>query len=463
MIKNSIKNYLEQEKVNIINDCISLISIPSVSSNKQELKKALDFVIKNATNMGFNAYSVLDDSVGIVEFGEGNETIGILAHIDVVPAGDEALWEYPPFSGVYKDGWICGRGAIDDKGPVISAIYAMKALKNLNVPINKKIQLIIGTQEEVIWTDIDEYKKHYPLPDFGFTPDGEFPITTKEKGCVDMELIFEKCPSAADFEVIAISGGEAINAVPDYCEIILKGATNLLEQKRNSFLLNNPQYSERLKIDEVSTGIKVYSLGFSAHSSVPEKGINAISILAAFLNTIALNDLGLANLLSFVVNSKQNFLEAYVDEKEYKTTAVASIINTSDNNYTLSVNLRTSLTTVLDDLTLAFEDMRNKYNFKYDILSYLAPISVNEKSEFLQLMAKSYDEISGFKNEFKIAFGTTYAKAMPNTVSFGPIFPGEHDSCHEVNERISSETLIKATNIYAYFLYLAGTSTQQLF
>lgn len=462
MITELIKKYIEQEKNNIINDCTSLISIPSVSSDKKELKKALDFVIKTAKNIGLNAYSVENDSIGIVDFGEGDETIGILAHIDVVPAGDEALWKHPPFKGTYEEGWICGRGAIDDKGPLIASLYAIKVLKELNVPIYKKIKMIIGTQEEVTWTDMDQYKQHYPLPDFGFTPDGEFPITTKEKGCVDVELTFDKCKCPGEFDVLSFSGGEALNAVPAYCEILLNGDINILDQRLTKFNKNNPHYAERIYIEKASDGIKVYSSGVSAHSSAPDKGINAINILASFLTTLALTDMGATNLVNFITSCKVNFMEDYIEEKEYQTTFVASMLSTANTGYSLYVNLRTSLTTISADIEQALDDMKKELNFNYAITSYLAPICVDEKIEFLQLMSKAYEDISGLKNHFCTAFGTTYAKAMPNTVCFGPMFPGEYDSCHEVNERISSDSIMSAACIYAYFLYLTATSKNPL-
>ena len=114
------KDIAKRCRKNIIKDCVDIIDIPSVSNNREMVKKALRFVIKRAIDMGFMAYTVLDDKVGVIEYGKGEKTIGILVHVDVVDAGNESLWKTPPFEGTLKDGCIFGRGAVDDKCPLIS-------------------------------------------------------------------------------------------------------------------------------------------------------------------------------------------------------------------------------------------------------------------------------------------------------------------------------------------------------
>ena len=72
-------------------------------------------------------------------------------------AGDG--WNTDPFEGVIADGRITGRGVLDDKGPVIAALYAMKALKDSGAELKRRIRLIVGTDEETGSTDMERYKK----------------------------------------------------------------------------------------------------------------------------------------------------------------------------------------------------------------------------------------------------------------------------------------------------------------
>jgi succinyl-diaminopimelate desuccinylase len=137
-----IDNHFDEIKA----DLAELIAIPSESDDKEKVKEALRLALKQAEALGFRAYSVLDEQVGIVEMGEGPETLGILAHVDVVPAGDPAQWDSDPYKAEERNGRIYGRGTLDDKGLVVSSLYAMKAVKELGRPLHKKVQLIIGTQ-----------------------------------------------------------------------------------------------------------------------------------------------------------------------------------------------------------------------------------------------------------------------------------------------------------------------------
>lgn len=128
---------------------------------------------------------------GYAEFGEGEDLIGIVGHLDVVPAIEED-WKYSPFTPTIADGKIYGRGAIDDKGPVISSLYAMKAVmdyaKENNITLNKRVRLIVGLNEEKDWKCINYYKEHEEIPTLGFSPDSDFPCIYAEKSVISLTL-----------------------------------------------------------------------------------------------------------------------------------------------------------------------------------------------------------------------------------------------------------------------------------
>ena len=130
----------------------------------------------------------IDNYAGDFEFGQGDEVLGIFAHLDVVPAGSG--WDTDPYEPVIKDGKLYARGSSDDKGPTMACYYALKIIKELELPVSKRVRFIVGTDEESGWGDMDYYFAHNGLkdPDFGFSPDAEFPIINGEKGNITTYL-----------------------------------------------------------------------------------------------------------------------------------------------------------------------------------------------------------------------------------------------------------------------------------
>ncbi|MBQ7702972.1 MAG: Sapep family Mn(2+)-dependent dipeptidase [Firmicutes bacterium] len=251
-----IEKYLDEHFEEMLEDLSSFVAIPSVSEDHDNVVKALRFALELAGKYGLKAESFLDDQVGVIEMGDGDETLGILTHVDVVPAGDPADWDSDPFETVIKDNRIYGRGTLDDKGMVIASLFAMRAVKELGLPLSKKVQLIMGTQEEVEWVDMDQYVKEYPLPDYGFTPDGEYPICNVQKGYVDHTIEFDVRDEAEPEGVYIkeIDAGIATNVVPDKARAVL------------------------------SNGEVVLGTGRAAHSCHPETGENAIFDLKSKLD-----------------------------------------------------------------------------------------------------------------------------------------------------------------------------------
>ena len=185
------------------------------------VKEALEYMLQMGEKDGFRFKNV-GNLAGYVEFGQGDESVGILCHVDVVPEGDG--WFSDPFAAEIRDGKIFARGAIDDKGPTIAAFYAMKIVKELGLPLNKRVRMIIGTDEESEWRCVDHYFKHEEMPTIGFAPDADFPIIFAEKGIADFDLVqndVEKNENTNDFkfEVIQFQSGRRYNMVPDFAKV----------------------------------------------------------------------------------------------------------------------------------------------------------------------------------------------------------------------------------------------------
>ena len=403
-----------------------LIEIQSVPSDKGKGIEAMNYVIGLAESSGFNTFTAAGGRVGVIEYGEGAETLGVLAHVDVVAAeADE--WRFPPFTLTEDDGWLYGRGVADDKGAVMMILYVLKFFKEAGVACNKKIQLILGTQEETVWSDIYAYREEVATPDYGFTPDGEFPISNAEKGYVDMVLKF-KAKTADD-----VSGGNAPNTIPSMMSV-------------------------------TAGGRKYDYKGKAAHSSMPESGENAIIAGAKDLYGKVDEDAFrfVRDIFDGDCNGKKLGLyeESYVNGNCLNLTTLApTMIRKAGDEIILTVNVRTAFGKTNAEVISAFEKESGVYGFEVGTGDdSREPIYVDFECGFLQLMKKTYDDKMGAGSEFLLAYGTTYAKALPNFVAFGPVFPGEPDLAHQADERLSADKIILACEIYAEFMKAVVTS-----
>ncbi|MBR5740313.1 MAG: Sapep family Mn(2+)-dependent dipeptidase, partial [Firmicutes bacterium] len=333
-----LEKYLEDHFEDMLDDISRFVAIPSVSTDHENVVRALKYALELGDEYGFKAESFLDDQVGVIEMGEGNETLGILAHVDVVPPGDPEDWETDPFETVIKENRIYGRGTLDDKGMIIASLYAMRAVKELGLPIYKKVQLIMGTQEEVEWVDMDRYVKEYPLPDYGFTPDGEYPICNIEKGNIDHTLEFdttdEEEPRGIYLKELDI--GVANNVVPGKARAVL------------------------------SNGEEIVAAGKSVHSCQPERGDNAIFRLKEMLDERDLAPNKLKTLLDAVTEdlsdpfgSKVGLYsdsEYYMGEFVHRNSFAPTILRTEGGKAVLNINVRFPYGEDSDRIVRRFED-----------------------------------------------------------------------------------------------------------
>ena len=175
-------------------------------------------VLEHAREMGFETINY-DNYAGEVCFGEGQE-IGIIGHLDVVPVGEG--WQTNPFELVEKDGFLFGRGVLDDKLPMLLVLYALNELKNSGEKTNKRFRLFLGCNEETGWKDLDYLKSKTTMPEYGFSPDGNFPVCYAEKG---IYIIKVQIPKLKNFS--SLSGGTVINAVCAHATAIILPTTPL--------------------------------------------------------------------------------------------------------------------------------------------------------------------------------------------------------------------------------------------
>ena len=270
-----------------------LISIPSVSVRTQgdkpfgeEVNRCFQYMLQMAEQSGFETFNA-DNYGGHIEYkGTDGEIVGILGHIDVVPEGRD--WDFEPYSGTISDGRIYGRGAIDDKGPVVAVFCAMKALKSAGFEPARNIRLILGLDEETDWEGMEYYFTKTNKPDFGFSPDGDFPAIHGEKGIIIFDIAnkFGKSQTKG-VELRSVKGGNAANMVADYARAILLSDDKSDYEKIKEMLAElRKQKGYKVTQKQIGKSLEIVVQGVSAHGAKPEFGVNAVSVMMDILGHV---------------------------------------------------------------------------------------------------------------------------------------------------------------------------------
>lgn len=435
-------NFLNKYKNEMIKNLMQLINIKSVykkSNDKNkpfgnDINNALIYALELGKKLGFKTKNI-DGYCGIIEFGKGS-LFGIVAHLDVVPGKDECFKSY------IKDGKIYGRGAIDDKGPVISVLYAMKFVMD-NFKVNKRIRLILGLDEERNWKCIDYYKKHEEIPLLGFTPDSKFPCIYKEKSIFSFYL--SKTINKNKFiSIEKIECNNRINVVPKYCSINLK-CENLIDVL-NYITKINKKYNFNIEITSKNSLLTISSFGKEAHASLVEEGINAITKLIILLNDV-LNHFNIPNeLFDYVVK--------YFNKLYYKNISinVGNIVFEKNNIY-IYFNLRVPIEFKFDELNEKIKNTLKTYKINYKVIEFKDGFLTDKNSELVKTLCSVFNKENNSNYKPITSGGATYARAFKNFVAFGANMPLSIDMSHKENEYISINNLLFSFKIYAKAIY----------
>ncbi|SHE48149.1 succinyl-diaminopimelate desuccinylase [Caldanaerobius fijiensis DSM 17918] len=421
------------------------------------VKGSLDYVLSLSEKMGFETKN-LDGYVGYAQYGDGDEMVGILVHLDVVPEGDG--WTYPPYSGEIHDNRIYGRGAIDDKGPAIACLYALKAIKDSGVSLKRKVRIIFGTNEESGWKDIEYYKKHEIYPDLGFTPDANFPLIFAEKGILTFKIKMDfETKKEGHIFLKHLKGGNAANMVPDYCEACLSVNPDKKDYIKMLVLKMINEDNVNVKLLDRGDDILIKSYGISAHGSTPEKGVNAIMQLIMILYRLDFARDDVYQFISYFAEkvgmdyTGKNMSLNISDDISGGLTFNIGVINVDDKKGTVEINIRYPVTASRDTVeSIIKRHLPEKFNYVY--LNGFDPIHVSTNSVLAQTLLKVYRQSTGDDVSNPIAIGGgTYARAFKNFVAFGPVFPGGAELAHQKDEYIEIEHLIKLAKIYSMAIY----------
>lgn len=457
MNSTNLDNKIIELKDEIINGVQGVIRIKSVEEkNKSEfpfgegVHNSLLYCLKLSEELGFKTKNV-DNMVGYAEYGTGEELIAVLGHLDVVPEGDG--WTYPPYGGEIHDGKIYGRGTIDNKGPVIGALYALKAIKDLAIPLKRRVRIIFGLNEETGSACV----KHYvsvgeDMPVAGFTPDAEYPIINGEKGIVGCKYV-KKMKVKGQKYIKSINGGIASNVVPDYAK-----AEIVIPKNIKSEAVKLAEHRERIKVTAEDFGIVVEAFGLSAHGSTPEKGINAISVLFEYLSLLNLDGTS-GEFVDFINryigrDTRGKLMEIYLhDEISGDFILNMGVISGDENKIGIVLNMRYPVTKSYEDFIDKFKHVMESNNMEEVFIKNSNSLYIPADTDFIKKLQRVYEEKTGDIGEPICIGGGTYAKSMKNIVAFGPIFKGEPEVEHKPDEYITIDSLIKNVQIMASAIY----------
>lgn len=488
-----IEEIIESRREQVIAATSRIIQFRTVSGGNEaaqadydrEIPACFAWLESLAREMGFG-FRVVAGCVGEISWDHPDPEkplVGIASHIDVVTAQGE--WSHPPFEGKVVDGVLYGRGAQDDKGPLIQTLYALHAVKEAGIELPVSVRLIIGTREETgDWSDIAAYLRETRAPDMGFTPDAEFPIINGERGMLSAVISAEWEAAGIDtetgLEFVSLIGGERENIVPPLCELTVRfpgevrsAVLKEIVRATTEFVVENPGSNTTLqpnKERELPGGrheAVASFFGRRAHASTPEKGHNALLDAMKFIRDIETIPQSVRQFGAFL-----HIAGAEVDgsnlgfEIEHpalgKTSVCLAVAQIEPGRGKAILNIRPTLgysgEEALSIVRRAAEEFGRAVGMKLDVEAKgetMNPIYLDPEAPalapFVHAMQRGFKHVTGQEAALVSVGGTTYAKAFPNTCAFGPSLD-EPNTIHEPDERVPVDAIVRNTKIYALTL-----------
>ncbi|NLC33728.1 MAG: dipeptidase PepV [Erysipelothrix sp.] len=441
------KNEAQLREQDLVSDLKAMVAIKSIydpstiSENApygKNIRTALDRFLAMAERDGF-VYKDVDGHAGYIEYGEGEELVGVLGHLDVVPLGEG--WSKDPLGGEEEDGYIFGRGTSDDKGPSMAAYYALKILKDNNVKLNRRVRVIVGCDEETGFRGVKYYKEHEEVPNFGFTPDANFPVIYGEKGIIQLHL-----ESNIPTIITQFKAGEVGNVV------IGRASASVSE------VLDEAGFASYLKLHNLKGDIvdgQYYIEGKSAHAMAPHEGINAGVHLLTFI-ALAHQD-EYARVLSELLHTSNGagLNIDFTGEYMGPLTLNVGVVDVKSTEQSILIDIRYpdgySDTDVLDAIKKTVEPL----NISMRVVENKGIVFLDPKGKMISILEDVYRQAThDFTSPLVTMGGGTYAKAFDNHVAYGMEFPlmtppDTVGDVHQADEAVSKEALVLGCAIYA--------------
>lgn len=439
-----VNSYIDAHREDIVRDLAAVSSIESVSLEGDEIKpfgpgcrKVLDHMLAKGEAEGFQTKN-MEYYVGSIKYDLGKEdTIGILAHLDVVPAGND--WTVTePYNPLYNDGYLFGRGVGDNKSAAIGSLYIMKALREAGAELNHNLDLLLGTSEETGMADMKYYTENYECPKFTFVPDGGFPGVGGEFGRVRYTLTSN---NALSDDFICVDSGSAFNIVPNKAVALLKKDTGIDYSALDK---------EKFTVTEKDDCIEIVAHGVTTHAAGPERGVNAIYVLTdGLVNLKGLNPDD-KKILEFMNNVNADYYGSFLgidctDEVSGTTVSSGTVLRYDNGHVSLLNDCRRAVTDNNDRLIANITKKAEEWEFSVSVQETSNGYALDVNGPVIQAIKKVYvDETGDTESQISIGKGGTYAGALPRAFATGinlrsdkrPDLPQGHGSAHQPDEFI---------------------------
>ena len=439
-------------------DLAELVSFYSVEGPAEpgapfgrEVADTLERALAQADRLGFATRS--EGYYGVADYGDvagsGGQFMAVLGHLDVVPAVAEE-WSHDPFSLTVDGGRLYGRGTMDDKGPMLAALYAAAALKAAGWQPCIPLRFIFGTNEETGMAGVARYTQTEAMPLGGFTPDAEWPVVIGEKGICHFKLSKSWDADEGGFlNLLSVDSGTAANIVPASAV----ARFSLGEGAELSF-----PAADGIETTLDGEEIVITASGIAAHGSTPELADNALTKLLRYLAGLDYAPAGakafLDRLCELTRDDKHGEDMGLAGSDEYSVTTVSpNVLHVTPLCGTLTCDMRFRITDQPDKYEKLIADLAVREGFESDAPRASKPLFVREDSDLVQGLLAAYREVTGDMTAPLIIGGGTYAKVIPGMVAFGCEPVDAPSRAHQADEYATREELLTAARVYARAIY----------
>lgn len=448
--------WLERRWAEYLADLSDLIEIPSVSCETNDpaapfgeaCAQVLEKSLEIGTRMGFEPHRHEGYCATLLWPGQTDKEIGIFAHMDVVPEGTG--WQYPPYRATVLEDKIVGRGSCDDKGPALSALYALLYLKEQGYVPKHSIRFFFGANEEAGMKDIDYYVRHARMPVFSFTPDAAFPVCHGEKGVLNLKLAFDVQGGVLE----DLTSGAAKNAVPGLASCMIRGdgtqiARTLAGEKEIEVCLNGK-------------GCRVTAHGIASHAAFPEGSRSAEVLLAQALLKLDELDEKTRRFMEAVIVLFGDYYGSGVgvpleDTPSGKLTHVGGTAVLQEDMIIQTIDIRYPVTADHDAMMERLLATLTGYGFNVLEISDSRPCYIPKETPLISRLTDICNKVLNTDAQPYTMGGGTYARHLVNAIGYGPGIPGErtedlgvgHGGGHQPDEYVTIDKLKKSFVIYA--------------
>ena len=461
-ISERLSKFIDEHTDEMVADTMKLCAVNSEKGAYEEGKpygegpfKALNEAMDLCEKYGFDVTNY-DNYVAAVDMNDKESGLDILAHMDVVAAGDgwTVTEAYKP---IVRDGRIYGRGTSDDKGPAMCALYAMRAVKELGLPLSRNCRLILGTDEECGSSDIKHYyaiEKEAPMT---FSPDGEFPLINVEKGQFRGSITKSFDGKLKDRDFIYIKGGTTVNIVPGKAEAAVCGLplSDILPHAKEL----EEDTGVKFSFSENEGSVVIAAEGKGAHASTPENGKNAAIALCTLVAKLPLDEserrtalLNFLELFPYGVTDGSGIGIKMSDQVSHATTCSLDIFEMTEKELYAKWDARTCASSNHENCVEPAEKSVREKGFDVET-DFLPAHVVDGDSDFVKTLLACYEKYTGKKGECLAIGGGTYVHELKNGVAFGAVGDTTDTHMHGADEFMIIEEMKTAAKIYAEAIY----------